>query len=106
MKLFSNDISNFTKENSNLTPSPKNFANYRDAFTYIQTIANQLNQKLILVLDEYPYFAQSEPTISSELQYIIDHIFKPSSNIMLILCGSSMSFMEKQVLGIKKPIIW
>ena len=91
LKLSSNDISNFIKENSNLTPSPENLANYRDVFTYIQTIADQLSHKLVLVLDEYPYFAQSEPAISSELQYVIDHIFKPSSNIMLILCGSSMS---------------
>lgn len=104
LNLFANDIASFTKDHPELTPSPENFSNYRDAFTYVQNIANQLDQKLILVLDEYPYFAQSNPAISSELQFVIDHIYKQNSNIMLILCGSSMSFMEKQVLGIKSPL--
>lgn len=104
LTLFTNDISSFIKEHPQLTPGPQIFANYRDAFTYIQTIADQLQQKLILVLDEYPYFAQSDPAISSELQFVIDHIYKQNSNIMLILCGSSMSFMEKQVLGVQSPL--
>lgn len=103
LALFSTDINSFT-QNAQLTPSPEHFLNYRDAFTYIENIASQLKEKLILVLDEYPYFAQSNPAISSELQYVIDHIYKQNNNIMLILCGSSMSFMEKQVLGIKSPL--
>lgn len=104
LSLFSNDIASFTRTHPQQIPSPHNFANYRDAFTYIQNIANQLDEKLILVLDEYPYFAQSSPSISSELQFVIDHIYKQNTNVMLILCGSSMSFMEKQVLGVKSPL--
>lgn len=45
-------------------------------------------------MDEYPYFAESSAEISSILQYTIDHIYKEKNNIMLILCGSSISFME------------
>lgn len=55
-------------------------------------------------MDEYPYFAESSAEISSILQYTIDHIYKEKNNIMLILCGSSMSFMEHQVLGYKSPL--
>ena len=49
-------------------------------------------------------FAESSAEISSILQYTIDHIYKEKNNIMLILCGSSMSFMEHQVLGYKSPL--
>lgn len=55
-------------------------------------------------MDEYPYFAEASAEISSILQYTIDHIYKEKNNIMLILCGSSMSFMEHQVLGYKSPL--
>ncbi|MDR3263191.1 MAG: ATP-binding protein [Clostridiales bacterium] len=60
-------------------------------------------ERLILVIDEYPYLAKSYKSISSILQNTIDHKFK-KTKLFLILCGSSMSFMEKQVLGYKSPL--
>lgn len=103
LALFSTDIFTFTKQHG-INTAISQFANYRDAFAYIESIASELKEKLILVLDEYPYFAQSDPAISSELQAAIDHIYQNKNNIMLILCGSSMSFMEHQVLGVQSPL--
>lgn len=60
-------------------------------------------ERYILVIDEYPYFAESAPEISSLLQRALDHLFK-GTKVMLILCGSSMSFMEHQVLGYQSPL--
>ena len=54
-------------------------------------------------MDEYPYLAQSNRAISSILQAHIDMKLK-DSKLFLILCGSSMSFMEYQVLGYKSPL--
>lgn len=59
--------------------------------------------RLIFVIDEYPYLAQSYPGIFSLLQNLIDRC-KGSSRMMLVLCGSSMSFMEHRVLGSKSPL--
>jgi len=42
-------------------------------------------------------------SISSLLQNTIDHKYK-NSKLFIILCGSSMSFMEYQVLGYKSPL--
>ncbi len=61
------------------------------------------DRRLIFVIDEYPYLAQSYPGVSSVLQNLIDRC-KDSSHMMLVLCGSSMSFMEHQVLGSKSPL--
>jgi len=58
---------------------------------------------LVFVIDEYPYLAQAERGISSILQHYCDTVFK-NIPIMIILCGSSMSFMENQVLGYQSPI--
>lgn len=94
----------FSYENPNRINKNRVFANFREAFEEIQDIADRQSEKLILVLDEYPYLAQSNRSISSILQYVIDHLFIEHANIMLILCGSSMSFMEHQVLGYQSPL--
>ena len=60
-------------------------------------------QRVILVIDEYPYLASSENSISSILQAYIDQKLK-HTQLFLILCGSSMSFMENQVLGYQSPL--
>ena len=61
------------------------------------------SQRLIFVIDEYPYLAKANKSFSSRLQHIIDHTWQ-NSKLFLILCGSSMSFMEKQVLGYESPM--
>ena len=60
-------------------------------------------EKIIFIIDEYPYLAESIPSISSVLQMYIDQKWK-HLNSMLILCGSSMSFIEKQVLSYESPL--
>lgn len=61
------------------------------------------NKRIIFVIDEYPYVAKAYKAFSSILQTMIDK-YKDSSKLYLILCGSSMSFMEEQVLGYKSPL--
>ena len=77
------------------------YANYDDALEEITRMSEK--ERLIFVIDEYPYLAKSEPSISSRIQHIIDHVWQ-HGNLFLILCGSSMSFMENQVLGYESPL--
>lgn len=56
-----------------------------------------------MIIDEFPFIASENPTIKSILQHIIDHNWK-SKNIFLIICGSSVSFMENEVMGYKSPL--
>lgn len=65
--------------------------------------AEAQHERTLLVIDEYPYLASSYPGVSSLLQQLIDR-YKDTSKLMLVLCGSSMSFMEHQVLGKKSPL--
>jgi len=74
---------------------------FEDCFDNIYNLA--ANERLIFVIDEYPYLAASYKGISSLLQQYIDLKFK-KTKLFLILCGSSMSFMENQVLGYKSPL--
>lgn len=83
------------------TPSGLSFASFQEAFEHLFTIARK--RRIFFAIDEYPYLAQSERAVSSILQQIIDRE-KDSSHLYLMLCGSSMSFMEHQVLGYKSPL--
>ncbi len=78
------------------------YSNFDDAFNALGELAK--TERLVFVIDEFPYLAQSFPEISSLLQEKIDHLFAPNTKLMLILCGSSMSFMEEQVLGYESPL--
>lgn len=77
------------------------FQNFDSLLAQIAKIAHE--QQVVFVIDEYPYLAESYPGFSSLLQSYIDKEFK-NSKLFLILCGSSMSFMEKQVLGYQSPL--
>jgi AAA+ ATPase superfamily predicted ATPase len=77
------------------------FSNYEEALDAVHE--RSLEKRLILVIDEYPYLAESYRGISSLLQTWIDHRLR-NGKLFLILCGSSMSFMENQVLGYKSPL--
>jgi len=77
------------------------YGDFKDAF--VDIYEHSKNEKIVLVIDEYPYLAKSYPGISSLLQVEIDHRLK-DANIFIILCGSSMSFMENQVMGHNSPL--
>lgn len=81
----------------------QHFPRVEDWTSLFQIIIDQFgSSRLILVIDEYPYAASANKSLNSILQHLIDYHFK-ETNIFLILCGSSMRFMENQVLGEKSP---
>ena len=77
------------------------YRSFDDIFERAAALAE--NERLILVIDEYPWLAESDGGVSSILQRFIDHRFK-GTKLFLVLCGSSMSFMENQVLGHRSPL--
>jgi AAA+ ATPase superfamily predicted ATPase len=77
------------------------FNDFDQAFRYISKMAE--DERIVFVIDEYPYLVNSDPSVPSLLQHMTDHLFK-ETKLMIILCGSSMSFMEKQVLGYQSPL--
>ncbi len=77
------------------------FPDFDAAFRYLAEMTR--NERRVLVLDEYPYLADSVDGMSSLLQRAIDEYFL-KGQLFVILCGSSMSFMENQVLHQKSPL--
>ena len=79
------------------------FSSWSDALEYVASEAAKLDGPSLLVLDEFPYAAQADPSLPSELQIAIDHFFK-GTNVTMVLCGSNEGSMEGEVLGSKSPL--
>ncbi|MEG1061614.1 MAG: ATP-binding protein [Oscillospiraceae bacterium] len=77
------------------------FSSFQSALEYVFELAK--TKRIVLVIDEYPYVARASKSLASTLQLIIDKN-KDSSKLFLILCGSSMSYMEDCVLAYKAPL--
>ena len=60
------------------------FKDWETAFRYIGDKGN--NERIVLIIDEFPFIASENPSVKSILQHTIDHIWK-QKNIFLILCG-------------------
>ena len=68
------------------------FRSFQEALEYIFQLSEK--ERLVLAIDEYPYVARSSKSLASTLQMLIDK-YKDTSKLMLILCGSSMRYMEE-----------
>jgi uncharacterized protein len=64
----------------------------------------QGKEKLILVFDEFQWLAEKSPEILSVLQEMWDRSWQKNGRMFLILCGSYIGFMERDVLGKESPL--
>ena len=62
------------------------------------------NERMVLVLDEFQGTCSASPELPSVLQELWDRKWKKSGRVMLVLCGSFVGFMEREVLGKKSPL--
>jgi hypothetical protein len=60
-------------------------------------------KRLIVVIDEYPNLVENAKHNGGLINNFIEAV-KDTSKLFLILCGSSMSIMESEVLGKKSPL--
>lgn len=82
-------------------PAHTSFDSFQTALGFVFDLAKE--ERVVLVIDEYPYVARASKSLASTLQLLIDK-YKDTSKLFLILCGSSMSYMEDEVLAYKAPL--
>ncbi len=61
------------------------------------------DERLVIVLDEFPYLCEGNKGLPSLLQKFWDTRGK-HSNLMIVLCGSQVSFMEREILAERSPL--
>ncbi|MBE0411154.1 MAG: ATP-binding protein, partial [Anaerolineales bacterium] len=77
------------------------YATWEELFKAIGQAA-QL-ERLVVVLDEFPYLINAYNPLTSILQRVWDQALN-NSQVMLILCGSYIGMMEDSVLGYQAPL--
>ena len=90
------------KENIPATRYIKEFSDWETALKNITDLPYG-DKKKLLIIDEFPYMCRGNRSIPSILQNLWDECFK-DENVMIVLCGSAMSFIEKELLAEKNPL--
>lgn len=95
----------FSKQVLDVLDPAMSAATFSTIESVLDVITNKVcdDKKTILVIDELPYWAEKDEALLSVLQKYIDTQWT-DRNMMVILCGSALSFMEKKVLSEKSPI--
>lgn len=79
----------------------KPFSEWQEVFIYLR---EKRSQRFALIIDEFPYLISTDPAIPSIFQKGWDEYLVHNDKIVLILNGSSISMMEKEVLGASSPL--
>lgn len=94
------NVSRFKQEIAKLLNEPViATGDLEEIFSYLVPKAKE---KLVVVLDEFSYLVEKDDSVPSLFQAVIDEVLK-EKNVMLIICGSSISMMES-LLGYKNPL--
>ncbi|ELY38873.1 ATP-binding protein [Natronorubrum tibetense] len=72
-----------------------------DAFEYLGDRLD--SEHRIVVIDEFPYLVEANDSVPSYVQAFVDEQLR-NTDSMLVLCGSSVSTMESEVLGHESPL--
>jgi AAA+ ATPase superfamily predicted ATPase len=89
LRSFSQALYNATHPE---TPADAEFTYPSWEMALVQAVELAAEQRLILILDEFPYVAEAEPGLPSVLQNTWDHRLK-ATQIFLVLAGSHIGMM-------------
>lgn len=98
LRNFSHKLSEFFNDKF-LAKNP--FSDWDAFFTYLNEKTK--NERIVIAIDEFPYIANENKSTPSIIQDYWDNKFI-KGKIFLILNGSSISMMEKKILGHKSPL--
>jgi hypothetical protein len=79
----------------------RGFGRWEQLFEYLK--GKSSDERLVFVIDEFPYLLEGNPAVASLFQKGWDEYLK-GSRIFMVLLGSSISMMESQVLEQKAPL--
>ena len=78
----------------------------RDWEAALRTVVDRWRgpDKLVLALDEFQWTVEASPDLPSTLQKLWDLDWSRRGDVLLLLSGSYVGFMEREVLGSRSPL--
>lgn len=100
LRSFSQAVFQFESRRS---PAPTDFSygTWKTAFEELAQLAEKA--RVAIIIDEFTYLLEAEPGIAGVLQNAWDKTLS-NSNLLLILSGSHLGMMERQVLFYQAPL--
>ena len=77
------------------------FPDWEPLFRAVQPVLER--ERVVVVFDEFPYLVDVDPSLLSKFQRLWDEVLS-RTKVFLVLCGSSVSVMENEVLSYKSPL--
>jgi len=100
-------LSNFFREYTNRTQGQKETnppQNWNTAFSYLADYLKLLQhrkKKIVVFIDELPWLDRPKSGFVSALEYFWNQHVSNMNNVLLIVCGSAASWMQKKLLKAK-----
>jgi len=89
----------------NAPPTPDfSFPDWEAALAHLVEIVALFQEPQVIVLDEFTYLIRNEPALTSVFQKSWDHKLSKQPNLKLILTGSLVGMMEREVLSYQAPL--
>jgi uncharacterized protein len=80
------------------------FPDWESAFNQLADAISQFQEPQLIVLDEFTYLLRNDPALSSLLQKLWDHRFSKVNQLKLVLTGSLVGMMEREVISYQAPL--
>lgn len=82
-------------------PASFSYADWNEIWEQLGEMAK--NERLVVIIDEFPYVLASNPVVASQLQRAWDRVLE-KTHIMLCLSGSHLGMMQKEFIDSKAPL--
>lgn len=79
------------------------YYDWEEAFQKLASAIKDKPSKTVIILDEFTYAMDTDPSLASTLQKLWDHLLKPLP-IMLVLSGSHIGMMERDLIAYRAPL--
>jgi len=100
LRSFSQAVFRFESPQSQ-PPMDMSYGDWRTAFETLARLAEK--ERTVVIIDEFTYLLEAEPAVSAYLQHTWDHVLS-QSNLFLIISGSHLGMMQRQVLSYQAPL--
>ena len=80
------------------------FPDWETALDQLEQAVAQFTDSQFIVLDEFTYLIRNEPALASVFQNSWDHRLCRQHNLKLVLTGSMVGMMERQVISHQAPL--
>lgn len=80
------------------------FADWEAAFNHLAEAVAQYATPQLVVLDEFTYLMRNEPALPSLLQRLWDHTLSHQPNLRLVLTGSLVGMLERELIAYNAPL--